>query len=284
MNKTMVWLNGDFIEYQDAKVSVEDRGFQFSDGVYEVLRAVNGRYFAFEEHMTRLRRSLESVEIEISLKDNDFLRIGEKLLQESGCVDFVLYIQVTRGAAPRQHGFPRDPAIPTVVVMGRPHKSLPGGCSTEGVETITLKDERWLRCDIKSIGLLANVLARNRASRANAFEAILIRENAVSEGSSSNVFLVKDGTLCTPKADYRILRGVTRDYVLKLAGEEGIAADERDISLIELRGAEEVFLTSTTLEVMPVVKIDQSPVAGGKVGNVTRRLMKRYHRLLLGES
>jgi len=280
----MVWLNGNFIDYQDAKISVEDRGFQFGDGVYEVLRAVNGGYFAFQEHMARLRRSLKSVEIEIPLKDSDFRGIGEKMLQESGCVDFVLYIQVTRGAAPRQHGFPKDPAPPTVVVMGRPHKSLSRGCFTEGVETITLKDERWLRCDIKSIGLLANALARNRATHANAFEAILIREGVVSEGSSSNVFLVKDATLVTPIADHRILRGVTRDHVLKLAGEEGIAAAEKDISLIELRGAEEVFLTSTTLEVLPVVKIDQSPVAGGQVGNVTRRLMKRYQELLFNNS
>ncbi|MDD5541767.1 MAG: aminotransferase class IV [Acidobacteriia bacterium] len=284
MGNTIVWLNGKFVEYGDAKIPIEDRGFQFSDGVYEVVRGRKGRFFALGDHLGRLRRSLQSVEIEIQQTDSEISEIAAKILLKCGADDCTLYIQVTRGVFPRQHGFPPGNQSPTMVMLARPFVPYPTEYYSQGVEVITLKDERWMRCDIKSIGLLANVLARGRAGRAKAAEAILVRESHVTEGSSSNVFAVKGGILLTPIADQRILGGVTRDHVLKLARASKLPVEERNVSLIELREANEVFLTSTTLDVLPVVKIDHFMVGNGRIGNLTSDMMRRYQDLVLTSS
>lgn len=281
MEQPLVWMNGSFLDYKSAKVSVEDRGFQFSDGVYEVVRAFNGRFFAFDQHLERLHRSLRSVEIQIPWSDQELKSAGEKLLADCHEADATLYLQITRGTAPRSHTFSTI-ITPTIVMMVRGLTTLAPEVYSTGVGVITLNDERWLRCDIKSIGLLANVLARDRARRANVTECIFVRDGLITEGSSSNVFMVRNGELATPLSDHRILRGVTRDCVLSLARERKLNVAERNISFLEIKEASEVFLTSTTLEVLPVIKIDHSSVGSETVGDVTKSLMEDYRRLSRG--
>lgn len=277
MNKTLVWMNGSYVNYNDARISIEDRGFQFSDGIYEVIRAFGGRFFAFDEHLQRLRRSLQSVEINVSLTDKDFRTIADQLLVDSGNKDVTLYIQITRGTAPRSHLLSKN-ISPTIIFVLRAFQAAPEELYSQGVRVITLKDERWLRCDIKTTGLLANVLARERAQRAGAQDAIFVRDGWVTEGTSTNVFVVRDHALTTPVADHRILKGVTRDIVLSLARQSKMSTAESDVSLGEVLKADEVFLTSTTMDVLPVVRIDRQTVGDGKVGPLTQQLLSQYRK------
>ncbi|MBZ5552412.1 MAG: aminotransferase class IV [Acidobacteriia bacterium] len=283
MNQPLVWINGQFVEYGSAKVSIEDRGFQFCDGIYEVVRAVEGRFYGFQEHLDRMRRSLHSVEIEVSMSDSDFRRIAERMLAESHERDATLYVQITRGAAPRSHAIPPD-ITPTVIMVLRRLHPVEEAVQTNGIKAITVKDERWARCDIKLTGLLPNVLAREKARRAHVEDAIFVRESWVTEGTSTNVFVALNDELVTPRADHRILKGITRDAVLLLARKSLVKTAERDLAVSELKAASEVFLTSTTMEVLPVVEIDHIPVGTGKVGPLTRRLMEGYRDVLHGKA
>ncbi len=277
--KPVVWMNGKYIDYDSAKVSVEDRGFQFGDGVYEVIRAIKGRYFRLEQHLNRLHHSLNAVEISSPLNDNEFRRLSEDMLSRVDSDDVTLYVQITRGATSRTHLFPLG-LKPTVVLILRPLKRMPEDSYLNGLQAILLKDDRWLRCDIKSTALLANVLAKDRARKAKADDAILSRDGLITEGTASNIFAVCNGELATPKADHRILNGITRQCVLEIARAKGMKVSERDISVIELKEAQEVFLTSTTMGVAPVVGIDHLPVRSGTVGPVTKSLMEEYFKIL----
>jgi len=281
MDQPLVWMNGALVEYDSAKISIEDRGFQFSDGIYEVVRAVEGRYFAFQPHLDRMRLSLKSVEIEVSMSDSDFRSVADTLLAQSHEREVTLYIQITRGTAPRSHVIPRN-TTPTLIMILRPFHRMDETVYTNGVKVITVEDQRWLRCDVKTTGLLANGLARERARRANADDAIFVRDGWVTEGTSTNVFMVQNGEVITPMADHRILRGITRDVVLSLARERALKTMEREIGLGEFKQAGEAFFTSTTMEVLPVVEIDQTPVGSGKVGLVTRLLRESYQNVLRG--
>lgn len=279
MDQPLVWMNGTFLEYASAKVSVEDRGFLFSDGIYEVIRGVDGRFFAFEQHLQRMHRSLRAIEIDAPVADAEIRSIAEELLLRSGESSASLYIQITRGTAPRTHAFPIE-VHPTTLVLLRRFNPYSEISYQEGVRAITVTDDRWQRCDIKTIGLLPNVLAKERAKRAKATEAILIRDGIVTEGASSNVFILAAGHLITPPADHRILRGVTRDVILNLAAARQIPVMERPLTKTELYQAEEVFLTSTTMEVLPVIEMDHTRVGSGRPGSVTQSLLQDYRNLM----
>jgi D-alanine transaminase len=270
-----VYLNGAYVPRGRATVSVDDRGFLFGDGVYEVIRVVAGGYVDADRHLARLRRSLSELRLPDPAGDGiDLLAVGTELLRRQGIgseSQAVVYIQVTRGAAPRRHAFPAPGTPSTVFVSAWPFAPKHELMAT-GVAAITHADLRWQRCDIKSLNLLPNVLANQRATEQGAYEAILVRDGVVTEGTHSNAFAVVDGVLRTHPNGPAILPGVTRDIVLELARAEAIEVREEALGLDELARADEVFFTGTTTDVMPVISIDGRTVRAGTPGPVTRRL------------
>jgi D-alanine transaminase len=275
--KDIVYVNGSFVPRADARVSVEDRGFVFGDGVYEVVRAISGRLFATRFHNARLERSLEGVRIELKGEDSPerFVEIGKQLLRENNLLDgeATLYIQVTRGATTRAHYFPPPDITPTVyisVARFKPNRDL----AENGASAITHPDLRWGRCDLKTLNLLPNVLASQVAKERGAFEAMLIRDGVITEGAKTNFFGVVDGTLRTHPCDNHILPGITRSVLQDLAGSLSIELDETPIRVTEISALKELFLTGTTTDVMPVVKLDDKSIGSGRPGELTRRLQR----------
>jgi D-alanine transaminase len=275
--KDVVYVNGSFLPRAEARVSVEDRGFVFGDGVYEVLRIVNGRPFATGFHNQRLERSLDGVRIALRGGDSPsrFVEIGEQLLKENNLLqgEATLYIQVTRGSATRLHFFPPAETAPTVyisVASFKPSTDL----AENGASAITHPDLRWGRCDLKTLNLLPNILAVQVAKERGCFEAMLIRDGVVTEGTRTNFFGVVDGSLRTHPTDNHILPGITRSVLRDLARAVGIELDETPIKASEIPRLSELFLTGTTTDVMPVVKLDDKPVGKGKPGELTRRLQR----------
>ena len=273
----VVYVNGEFLPRGEARVSVEDRGFVFGDGVYEVLRAIEGRLFATRFHNARLERSLEGVRIKLGSGDSAarFVDIGKQLLRDNGLREgqATLYIQVTRGATTRAHYFPPPDIAPTVyisVARFTPSTEL----SKTGAAAITHPDLRWGRCDLKTLNLLPNILASQTAKEQGAFEAMLIRDGVVTEGAKTNFFGVVDGSLRTHPSDNHILPGITRAVLRDLAAEVGIDLDERPITVDEIPSLDELFLTGTTTDVMPIVKLDGRAVSNGTPGELTRRLQR----------
>jgi len=273
----IVYVNGSFVPRAEARVSIEDRGFVFGDGVYEVLRAINGRLFATRFHNDRLRRSLEG--IRISLRGSDtperFVEIGKQLLKENGLLqgEATVYMQVTRGAATRVHTFPAADVAPTVyisVARFTPYRDL----SASGASAISHPDLRWGRCDLKTLNLLPNVLASQAAKEKGAFEAMLIRDGVVTEGAKTNFFGVVHGALRTHPCDNHILPGITRSVLRDLAREVNIDLEETPIRADEIPKLTELFLTGTTTDVMPIVTLDDKPVGKGKPGELTRKLQR----------
>jgi D-alanine transaminase len=269
----VVFLNGAYLPRERAVVSVDDRGFLFGDGVYEVVRAVDGRYVDGDRHFRRLARSLAELELpDPGALGADLPAIGQALLRRQGATagHAVVYLQVTRGSAPRRHAFPPSGTPPTVFVAASPFVPKPERLT--GVAAITWPDIRWQRCDIKSLNLLANVLANQRATDRGAYEAILVRDGVVTEATHSSVFAVVDGILRTHPNGPKILPGVTREVVLELAAAVGMETREEAVTGAEIARAEEVFLTGTTTDVMPVTSVDGRAVETGTPGPVTRRL------------
>jgi D-alanine transaminase len=278
----IAYLNGEFLDQSNARVSVDDRGFLFADGVYEVARVYSGRIFQLEPHMVRMRDGLRALCIRDDVVD-DLPAIAQRLIAENGLSgDATVYFQVTRGAAPRTHAFPAPAVAPTVYVYAKSFKNHPETYFTNGVATITTPDTRWSRCDIKSIALLPNVLANQMAKDKGAFEAIFVREGVLVEGSHTNVFGVNEGEAITYQACGYTLSGITRNLVLARAHEAGVVAREAPILVAELDDIAELFLTGTTTEIMPVVKIDNRPIGSGKPGPVTRKLQQAFRRWILG--
>lgn len=273
------FVNGRFMPLQEAMVPVEDRGFQFGDGVYEVIRTYRGVPFQLEAHLARLERSARAIELPLSFTSQEWARYVVEGIRIGGYAESKVYIQLTRGVAPREHQFPAS-VRPTTVMTVREMHSVDARLRTQGVGVLTMKDLRWGRCDIKSVNLLANVMARQRAHLAGAFEAVFVRGGEVTEGAVSNVMVVMQGALVTEPEGARILSGVTRDVVLTLARKEGVAVQERPIGLDELRGADEMFLTGTTVEILPVVRVDDAVVGSGKPGDITKLLHDRFQRSL----
>lgn len=275
--KDIVYINGSFVPRADARVSVEDRGFVFGDGVYEVLRVINGRLFAARFHNQRLEKSLDGIGITLRGQDSParFVEIGKDLLRQNGLLqgEATLYMQITRGAATRAHHFPPPDVEPSVyisVARFTPSTDL----AENGASVITHPDLRWGRCDLKTLNLLPNVLASQTARERGAFEAMLIRDGVVTEGAKTNFFGVVDGTLRTHPCDNHILPGITRSVLRDLASEVGIGLDETPIKASEIPKLSELFLTGTTTDVMPVVKLDDKPVGKGRPGELTRKLQR----------
>ena len=269
-----VYLNGAFLPRADARVPVDDRGFLFGDGVYEVTRAHGGVLFEAARHLRRLDRSLDGVAIALAPEVRAaLLGVWERLLGANGLEtgDATVYLQVTRGVAERRHQFPPRGTLPTVFASAS-RLQPPDELRERGATVILTPDLRWGRCDLKTINLLPNVLAKQRAVAAGAFEAVLVRNGVVTEGASSNVFALLDGTLWTHPATPAILAGITREVVLELAHEAGIPVREEALSVPAFAEAAEIFVTATTADVMPVVRVDDRVVGGGRPGPVARGL------------
>jgi len=278
----IVWLNGEVTDYENARVSLEDRGFYFGDGVYEVIRAYGGVPFAMDRHLARLERSAAGIELPMPKSSIELSGLVTQLIQQSGISDAEVYIQVTRGAARRNHLFPANVA-PTLAVGVRGVRTVPPGLWEGGCALISLADQRWSRCDLKTICLLPNVLAKEAASRAGGFDAVLVRDGFVTEGTASNIFIWESGELHTPIADNRILPGITRATVIGLARELGLLVVERNLTLPEVLSAAEVFITSTTIELMPVASVDGHQIGTGQPGDTWRALYSAFRHGLLGE-
>ncbi|MGZ8217982.1 D-amino acid aminotransferase [Methylomagnum sp.] len=269
-NTNPVYLNGTYLPLSEAKVPVLDRGFLFGDGVYEVIPVYGGRAFRLDEHLRRLDRSLEGIRMVSPLSDGEWADIFTRLIDGPG--DQYIYLQVTRGAASkRDHAIPPE-IEPTVFVMCSPIAPIPA----EGIRTVTVPDIRWHWCHIKAITLLSNVLLRQEAVDRGAAEAILVRDGWVTEGAASNIFIVKDGVVITPPKGHEILPGITRDLVLELAPVHGIPAEERNFRLEELQAADEIWMTSSTREILPVIELDGAPVSHGKPGPVWQKMQGYY--------
>ena len=273
------YLNGRFSPLAEIAISPDDRGFLFGDGIYEVIRAYHGVPAFWKEHYTRLIRSATEVRISFPLEQQDFYRLLLTGLQQSGYSEGKIYIQLTRGVAPREHGFPLN-IEPTVFLSFREMVTLPIEMSRQGVKVITVPDIRWDRCDIKSLNLLPNVLAKQQAQDANVFEPIFVRDGLVIEGATSNIFIVKEGQLRTPERSHFVLSGVTQQQILNLAQEHGKAANFDRITRRDLCEADEVFLVGTTIEILPVVGVDGEAIHNGKPGPVTCALQQRFTALV----
>ena len=271
----LVYLNGQFLAPDQAKVSVFDRGFIFGDGVYEVIPVFGGRLFRLAHHLSRLETSLAAIRLRNPHNTEQWSEIFMRLMAENGGGDQSIYLQITRGVAPRDHAFPAN-VTPTVFAYAQPVKFAPGDQLTQGVAAITTEDIRWGRCDIKAIALLANALLRQQAIEQGAVEAILVRDGLVTEGAASNIFIVKDKRLITPPKGPFILPGITRDLVVEIARAEKIACDEKTVSLEALRSADEIWLTSSIKEVLPITRLDGQPVGDGKPGPLHARMFELY--------
>ncbi len=271
------YVNGRYVDHREAMVHIEDRGYQFSDGIYEYIAFYNRVLLDIDLHLKRLERSLKELQIAPLVAPAALRIIMRELIARNGRDDGGLYLQVTRGVARRDHPFPKNTKPALVMTIGA--AKLPKEHEVkDGVSVITLPDLRWGRRDIKSISLLANILAKQEAARKRAREIWLIENGlAVSEGSVSNAYIVtKTGEIVTHHADEHILGGVTRDVVLRLARQAGIAVVERVFNIVDMKQAAEAFITSTSANVLPVVSIDGSPVGNGKPGAVTRKLQELH--------
>jgi D-alanine transaminase len=270
----IAYVNGTYRPLADAAVHIEDRGFQFADGVYEVVYRHQGRMVDMELHLARLDRSLRELSIRPPVTRAALAAILAEVARRNRMASGLLYIQITRGSAPRSHAFPPPGTATTLVVTMRRAAPFPASLAEWQATAITMPDQRWDRCDIKSVGLLPNVLAREAARQADALEAIFYdREDMVTEGASTSVFIVDaDGTLRTRPLGPEILPGCTRAALLERLGETGVPVSQRAFSLLELRGAREIFITAATTFVKPITRLDGAPVGDGAPGPVAERL------------
>ncbi|MGW9815262.1 D-alanine transaminase [Staphylococcus cohnii] len=273
---TKVLINEHLVDEQDAKVPYNDRGYVFGDGIYEYIRTYNNNIFTAKPHFERLLRSAKEIGLELKYNVDELTELIQELLAANGVVNGGVYIQVTRGAAPRDHAFPTPSVEANVMAFTktyeRPYKLL-----EEGINAITTEDIRWLRCDIKSLNLLGNVLAKERAVKYNAQEAIQHRGDIVTEGSSSNVYAIKAGEIYTHPVNNYILNGITRMVIKDIAEEKGIPFNEGTYTVDFLRNADEIIVSSTSIEVMPVVKLDGEQVGDGEVGPITKSLQEGFN-------
>lgn len=281
---TTVYVNGEYVARERAVVSVDDRGFVFGDGIYEGVRAIQGRLFEWQAHAARMTNGLAGLRIELGAERMAELPgVCDRLLRDNGLTDgeAFVYLAVTRGAAPRTHAFPPAGTPPTVFVSATkfvPRRDL----RQHGGTAITFEDMRWARCDWKTLNLLGSVLARQAAAEAGAYEAILVRDGIVTEGAASTVFVVVDGVVRTHPLTHRILPGVTRAVALACAGELQLPVREQAVTDAELRRAEEIFLCGTMTDIIPVVMLDGTPVAAGTPGPITATLRDALDGRLYG--
>lgn len=273
MINNIVYLNGDYVDIQEARISPLDRGFLFGDSVYEVIPVYNNKLFTAKEHLDRLSNSLKEINIPQVLTHEEWIAIFNRLLAYPHAGDRMIYLQITRGAyADRAHASPQD-IVPTIFVAALPiiKKDV-----SHGIPAITIKDERWANCHIKATTLLANTLAKDNAQQAQTHDAIFIRDGFALEGTASNLFMVKNNIVYTPPLSANILPGITRQLVIKLLRENHIALEEKMITLDELKHADEIWLTGSVLEVAPVVSLDHVHVGNGNVGSMYQLAKKLY--------
>ena len=272
-----VYLNGQYLPIEEAKVSVLDRGFIFGDGVYEVIPVYSRKPFRLEEHLRRLQHSLDGIRLANPHGNAEWTRIIDELVARNAGKDQYLYLHITRGVARRDHAFPNPPVNPTVFLMSNQLPTPPAELLRSRIACITAPDNRWLRCDIKAIALLPNVLLRQMAVDAGCAETILIRNNEfMTEGAASNIFVVKNGTLLAPPKDNLMLPGITYDVILEIAAADGIPHEVRRIAVTEVFAADELLLTSSTKEVLAITQLDGKPVGSGRPGAMFARLHALY--------
>ncbi len=275
MKEPHIYLNGRIVPRSQATMDVEDRGTMFGDGVYEVIHFYAGQPFAMQGHVERLRKSLAAVRIDIGDELGRLPSISAKLVEQNATPDAAVYWQVTRGSAPRKHVFPAQPR-PTVMVIAYPTHALDPAKPVPTVKAILHEDIRWQHCHIKSLMLLPNVLAKNAAVEAGADEAILHRGEKVTEGTSTNVFIVDRGVVYTHPADLSILGGITRTVVLDLASEMGIEVREVPPTVTQLLEAQEVFITGSTTQVAAVIAVGERTIGSGSAGDVAGRIHRAF--------
>lgn len=282
-----IYLNGEYMPIEEAKIPVLDRGFIFGDGVYEVIPVYSRKAFRLAEHLRRLQHSLDGIKLANPHSDGEWTKLINELIARNPGEDQYLYLHITRGVAKRDHAFPNPPVKPTVFMMSNPLPTPSAALLQSGVGAVTAQDNRWLRCDIKAISLLPNVLLRQMAVDAGCAETILIRAGSdnerlfmsdgfMTEGAASNIFVVKDGKLLAPPKDNLMLPGITYDVVLEIAAANGIPLEVRRIAVAEVFAADELLLTSSTKEVLAVTHLDGKPVGTGKPGAMFARLYKLY--------
>jgi D-alanine transaminase len=271
----IVYLNGEFMPLAQARIPVLDRGFIFGDGVYEVIPVYSRNPFRLPEHLARFRRSHDAIRLANPLSDAEWTRLVNDLIARNAGDDQSVYLQVTRGVAKRDHAFPEG-VTPTVFGMSSPLSTPSRNAIDNGVAAITATDFRWLKCDVKSTSLLGNCLLRQLAADAGALEVVMFRDGYLTEGSSSNVFVVKDGVILGPAKDNLVLPGITYDVVVELAQRHGLRCEIGPVSEQTVRQADEIWVTSSTKEVLAVTTLDGKPVGSGKPGPVFRRMHQLY--------
>ncbi|WP_282141386.1 D-amino-acid transaminase [Cytobacillus oceanisediminis] len=274
-----VILNGDLIERSEAKVDIEDRGYQFGDGVYEVIRVYNGKMFTADEHLERLLESGRKIELDIPYSVGQLKQMLAEMIKRNNLELGIVYMQFSRGTSPRNHAYPGADVAPVLTAYTR-ETSRPVESMRNGVKAILIEDIRWLRCDIKSLNLLGNIMAKQKAAQSGCFEAIQHRGGTVTEGSSSNIAIVKDGTLYTHPATNLILNGITRRKINEICRENGVALEESAFTKDDLLDADEVFMSSTSAEITPITEIEGKPIGNGSSGPITNKLQNLFEEAI----
>lgn len=274
-----VILNGDLIERSEAKVDIEDRGYQFGDGVYEVIRVYNGKMFTADEHLERLLESGRKIELDIPYSIGQLKQMLAEMIERNNLELGIVYMQFSRGTSPRNHAYPGADVAPVLTAYTR-ETSRPVESMRNGVKASLIEDIRWLRCDIKSLNLLGNIMAKQKAAQSGCFEAIQHRGDTVTEGSSSNIAIVKDGTLYTHPATNLILNGITRRKINEICRENGVALEESAFTKDDLLDADEVFMSSTSAEITPIIEIEGKPIGNGSPGPITNKLQNLFEEAI----
>jgi len=278
MTERIVFLNGEYLPVEQATVSVLDRGFLFGDGVYEVIPVFGLKPLRVDGHLERLRHSLSRISLDNPFDDDAWKQRFDQLLEKNPGEDRAIYLQITRGAHSVRDLKIQPENCPTVFMMVLQVGAVDLGEMEKGIETITMEDFRWHACDIKSISLVANVMLKEQATQSGAFDAVLLRDGFVTEGTASNFFMVKNNVLSTPPTDQHLLSGITRDLVLELARKNDIVCEVRKIAESELASADEIWLTSSTREIVPVVKLNGNDVADAKAGPMWKKMINLYQQ------
>ena len=277
----LTYFNGEFVESGAKVISIDDRGYLFGDSVYEVVRVVKGRCFALSYHQDRLYRSMREMDIPVKMTPDDLTELHEILIEQSEIKEGYIYLQISRGVAPRHHAYDRSKLEPQMLMSIRTLDLDEVNKLGEGVKAIALPDERWDHVDIKTTNLIPNILAQTKAEKKFAYTAILFRDGICTEGSTSNVFAVKDGILYTHPADNHILKGITRQMILtRVAPSLGITIIEKEFNRNFVDDADELFFTDTIGGVIPITKLDRNLVSGGKPGAITLRLREALEKLM----
>jgi D-alanine transaminase len=280
MSRQTVYLNGDYLPLAEAQVSILDRGFMLGDGVYELIPVYQRRPFRLDGHLHRLQHSLDGIRLANPLSEAEWRDVIGEVVAAHETENQSVYLQVTRGAAPRDHAFPPH-AKPTVLVMSTPLRRPEPSQYEKGICAVTAVDIRWGRCDLKTLNLLPNVLAKQKAVEAGCVECIMFRDGVLTEGAASNIFVVKEGVILAPVKDHRMLPGITYDLILELAAGNGLPFEVRDIQESEVRESDELWLTSSSREVQPIVELDGQPVGDGKPGSLYHQIFRHYQNFKL---